>query len=152
MNKDTIFEVIAKLVGPIEPVGDQAIDDIRLTNLNTLIDVCKMLHILIDKIATDYSKTGYASKDKCGNAADNYLDWLGIDNSIHVEWRDPRTLPEEYIGEEFLVETVSEDPNDKNLLLMTFVGYEMDTPFYGIQFDFSLSDIIAVLRIKDLIR
>lgn len=43
MNGNTIYEVIKKLIGPIDPIGESNSDEIRYENLNTALEVVNRL-------------------------------------------------------------------------------------------------------------
>lgn len=56
MSEINIKEVVMKLVGPIEPYGDSAIDSKRLENLRNLIE-------LTDKLLTEINDVYIYDKD-----------------------------------------------------------------------------------------
>lgn len=49
-----IAEVVLRLVGPVEPVGDSGMDEHRLENLRTLCDVTGVLLDRIELVAEAY--------------------------------------------------------------------------------------------------
>lgn len=76
MDVEAIYNVVCKLVGPIEPVGDTVEDDKRLTNLKVMIKVStRMLTGIGDVSREQYSVA--ASKRRAGIRADKYLKSLG---------------------------------------------------------------------------
>ena len=78
MTKETILEVIKKLTGPIEPVADAAIDNVRLMNLQLFIDVFDEMHTMIDDIAYKYTDSPYASQRSLAAECNRQLDKMGI--------------------------------------------------------------------------
>lgn len=69
MNSSIIIQVLDKLIGPTNPVGDSAVDDVRLNNLRSLIDVINWgLDGLFDS-AKDRHKLEYSIR---GNAETAY--------------------------------------------------------------------------------
>lgn len=75
----TIYEVVGKLVGGINPVGKTETDDDRFENLQTM---CK----LVDRLVTDIDRVAYECKDRpeyslkrAGEYAHNFItNTLGI--------------------------------------------------------------------------
>lgn len=78
ITKDELLKVVARLVGPIEPIGDASYDREAKENLRVLTDFMKDLHIVVDKIATDHKDSPYMSEKEVGLLANEYLNWLGI--------------------------------------------------------------------------
>jgi hypothetical protein len=52
MNKDVVYEVVKKLLGPIDPIGDTNIDNERFVNLEATIDLVNSLLFDINRVAT----------------------------------------------------------------------------------------------------
>ena len=75
---EELLTLIATLIGPVEPTGDTAADDIREQNMKTLIELSKELHVVIDHTAAIYKDSKYGSEKRIGKLADDYLNWLGI--------------------------------------------------------------------------
>jgi hypothetical protein len=73
-----IYEVVKKLVGPIEPVGDTSIDNERLDNLTTMTALANQLIIDIDRIRYSYENNHQYSMKKASEVAEKFLDSLGI--------------------------------------------------------------------------
>jgi len=71
-------EILMKLIGPIQPVGDSAIDSGRYENLGTLLDLMAKLHIEVDRISTECKDSPEGSVAKAGKRANAYLEWLGV--------------------------------------------------------------------------
>jgi hypothetical protein len=78
MEKETILEVIKKLIGPIEPVADSAIDAVRENNLTLFIAVFDEMHTMIDDIAYRYTDSPYASQRRLAAMCNEQLDKMGI--------------------------------------------------------------------------
>lgn len=73
-----LIDIVNKLTGKIEPVGESNTDEERFKNLENMIELMKQLHTQIDDIAYyNKDKQEYSMK-KAGNAANDYLDYLGI--------------------------------------------------------------------------
>ena len=75
----TLFEIVLKLSGPIEPVGETHTDDARFNNLQVLLVLMRELHLEVDRIATENKNRQEFSMARAGKVCDEYLDWLGID-------------------------------------------------------------------------
>lgn len=72
------LEIVNRLIGKIEPIGETNVDNIRLENIKNMIELMKDLHIQIDNIAY-YNKDRHEhSMKEIGKLANDYLDWLGI--------------------------------------------------------------------------
>lgn len=73
-----IYEVVKKLVGEIEPIGETRTDEARFENLKVMTD-------LVDKLITDidgmcvYEKNHQASMKKAAKYASDFLTRLGIE-------------------------------------------------------------------------
>ncbi len=70
-------EIVLKLTGPVEPVGETHTDNARYENLKKLIEVAKEIHMVIDGIAENENRQEFSMK-RAGKEASDYLDWLGI--------------------------------------------------------------------------
>ena len=57
MNTFTIYDIVYKLVGSIQPVGETHIDDTRYENLKIMVD-------LVGALLTDIDDIVYLNKDK----------------------------------------------------------------------------------------
>ena len=78
MKSEQIIEVLNKLIGPIEPVADSAIDSDRKKNMELYIEVFKSMHMSIDDIAYRHSESIYHSQKEIGQMAKKQLDEMGI--------------------------------------------------------------------------
>lgn len=74
----TLSEIVLKLSGPIDPVGETQTDNARFENLIELLACMQELHAKVDKIATDHKDSHEYSVKRAGKACDEYLDWLGV--------------------------------------------------------------------------
>ena len=68
----TVYDVVRKLVGPIEPTGDHNVDQERLSNLIAMGDLIVELMQDIDKTTTSYHRQE-ASMSKIGREAKHIL-------------------------------------------------------------------------------
>ena len=73
----TYYEMVKKLVGEINPVGETYEDTRRLNNLENMIALVDHLMSDIDKVAMNKGRPEY-SVNKAGTVASEYLDSLGI--------------------------------------------------------------------------
>jgi hypothetical protein len=72
-----IYEIVKKLVGGIQPVGETNVDNKRYENLVEMTELVDKLIFDISQVA--YNKNSYmASYKKAGVFADNFLAGLGI--------------------------------------------------------------------------
>lgn len=78
MTKETILEVINKLIGNINPVADASIDRERIENLKLFIDVFDEMHTMIDDIPYRWKDTHYGSVKPFVDACNEQLDRMGI--------------------------------------------------------------------------
>jgi hypothetical protein len=72
-----IYEVVAKLVGPIMPVGDSNIDMQRLENLKEMTFLVDKLVSDIDAVIPNKDRIEWSMK-QAGEFADRFLNDLGI--------------------------------------------------------------------------
>ena len=73
-----LIDVVRKLVGPIDPVGDQAIDDKRFKNLKVMTKLVDMLVGDLDCVAENKLRDKSSMK-RAGEFANKFLDDLGIE-------------------------------------------------------------------------
>ena len=65
-------DVVCKLVGPIEPIGDSTLDECRYVNLQVMIALVEELFADINYVSTNRgSQEG--SRDKAGKLADQFI-------------------------------------------------------------------------------
>jgi len=70
----TNYDVIMKLIGPINPVGETNIDNERFENLKAMTELVDQLLDDIDQVSHNNKKRQEASMKKAGKFADNWLD------------------------------------------------------------------------------
>ena len=75
----TLYEVVMKLIGEVDPVGSTEIDNSRYANL-------KELTLLVDKLVFDIDRIASGNKDRqefsmrrAGEHCDEFLNSLGIE-------------------------------------------------------------------------
>jgi len=78
MKKETVLEVIQKIIGEIHPVADSAIDAKRIENLKLFIDVFDEMHTMIDDIAYKWKDTKYNSAKPFAEEYNKQLKRIGI--------------------------------------------------------------------------
>lgn len=72
------YEVVTKLIGKIEPIGETQTDDIRFENLKLLTDLVDKLLCDIDRISYEYKDCQQYSKKRASDFACKFQDSLGI--------------------------------------------------------------------------
>ena len=78
MNEEEILKLIGFLIGNITPIGEESADEVAMQNIEKLISIMKKLHLRIDEIAS-LKYEGLDSKKRVIKLANDYLDWLGIE-------------------------------------------------------------------------
>lgn len=73
-----IHEIVRKLLGEIDPVGESHTDEIRFKNLEATIALTDKLLGDIDRVATNKTRAEY-SMEKAGERASEFFDELGIE-------------------------------------------------------------------------
>lgn len=78
MSEIPVYEVVKKLIGPIDPIGATHVDEPRYNNLVIMTE-------LVDKLLSDINRVGYNNKNrvehsmqKAGKFADKFFDDIGI--------------------------------------------------------------------------
>jgi len=74
------YEIVTKLVGNINPVGETQVDDERFKNLQAMTELVDKLLSDIDRVAMLSSKPEY-SISRAGKFAADFFDSLGISNN-----------------------------------------------------------------------
>ena len=69
----TIYDIVTKLIGPVQPVGETNADTSRLENLGALTDLVNRLLMDIEKTATAKERHE-ASMAALGRSAQEFLD------------------------------------------------------------------------------
>ena len=73
-----LYDIVMKLVGPVDPVGSSEIDRERMENLKVLLDLTDQLLSAIDLVATlNKNRTEWSMK-QAGQLCDNWQDKMGI--------------------------------------------------------------------------
>lgn len=78
MNEEEILKLIGFLIGNITPIGSESADELAMQNIEKLISIMKELHREIDSVAS-LKDEGLDSKKRVIKLANDYLDWLGIE-------------------------------------------------------------------------
>ena len=78
MSKEEILKLLRYLIGNIVPIGDESTDNLAMQNMEKLISIMKELHMEIDSVAS-LKDEGLDTKKQVIKLADDYLDWLGIE-------------------------------------------------------------------------
>ena len=71
-------DIVKKLIGPIEPVGETNEDEKRFKNLEDLCELVDRLIYDIDNVTRNRTSPRYSEK-RAGVYADDFLTKLGID-------------------------------------------------------------------------
>jgi len=78
MKKETVLEVLNKIIGEIKPVADYGIDTDRFENLKLFIEVFDEMHTMIDDIAYYNKDTKFGSVKPFVNECNKQLERMGI--------------------------------------------------------------------------
>lgn len=73
-----IYEIVCKLIGNINPVGETQIDEIRFANLKLVTELVEKLLIEIDRVAYYNKDSNQFSCKRSGEFAIKFLDRMGI--------------------------------------------------------------------------
>ena len=74
MSEINVYEVVKKLVGEINPVGETNTDKRRFENLKVMIDLVDELLLDISDMGWRYRNNYQDSMKKASNSANNFLD------------------------------------------------------------------------------
>jgi hypothetical protein len=74
----SIYKVVKKLVGAVEPVGETTEDDRRFDNLQVMTELVDLLLSDIDSVAQNKNRGEYSMK-RAGVFASDFFTRLGID-------------------------------------------------------------------------
>jgi hypothetical protein len=69
----THTEIVQKLIGNIQPLGDSSRDPERFENLKAMCELVNNLVTAIDDVAYQYSESHEYSVKEMGQYADNFL-------------------------------------------------------------------------------
>lgn len=87
-----LHEVVSKLIGPIDPIGETNEDNARFKNLEVALDLVEKLLGEIDDVSR-YRKDHQWSLMYAGKTASEFLarirDWM-IEVSENEEWEDAK--------------------------------------------------------------
>jgi len=75
----TIHEIVKKLIGAINPVGDTGMDNDRLENLKAMTRLINDLLVDIVIVATENKDRQEYSRKKAGEFANKFLDEIRIE-------------------------------------------------------------------------
>ena len=70
MDTESIKNVIDELIGPVEPVGSESIDEDRLKNLKKYGDLLQYMYNDLEYIRNKYINSSYSSEEAIGKEAD----------------------------------------------------------------------------------
>ena len=73
-----IYEVVKKLVGEIEPIGETQTDDKRFENLKVMTKLIEKLLYDVDNVAYQYKNNHQYSMKRSAEYASKFQDDLGI--------------------------------------------------------------------------
>ena len=65
-------EIVMKLIGPVNPVGETRTDDERFENLKQLCELVDSLVVIIDKVTPNERRHEFSMK-RAGEYASNFL-------------------------------------------------------------------------------
>ncbi len=74
-----VYEVVKKLVGEINPIGDTNVDKVRLDNLNIMTELVDSLLTDIDAVANNYKNNHQYSMKKASEFASDFFTKIGIE-------------------------------------------------------------------------
>jgi hypothetical protein len=75
---DIYYEIVKKIVGPINPVGETNEDDRRFENLMVMTSLVDKLLTDIDTVGMEKTREEYSRK-RAGEFADKFLTRMGIE-------------------------------------------------------------------------
>lgn len=72
MDKDVIYTVVCKIIGPIQPVGESNEDDRRFENLKVVTHLVDKLLFDINHVAVNKTRSEYSMK-RAGELASRFM-------------------------------------------------------------------------------
>ncbi len=69
-----IFEVVRKLIGPVDPVGESHTDEVRYDNLKQLTELTEKFLVVIFEIENQYKNNHQASMKRASVHCAEFLD------------------------------------------------------------------------------
>ena len=73
-----LYDIVMKLTGPVDPIGDSSVDAERQNNLKVLLDLADKLLTKIDEVATDNKDRVEWSMKQSGQLCSKWQDNEGI--------------------------------------------------------------------------
>jgi hypothetical protein len=73
-----LYDIVMKLTGPVDPIGDSRVDAERQNNLKVLLDLVDKLLTKIDEVATDNKDRMEWSMKQAGQLCSKWQDNEGI--------------------------------------------------------------------------
>jgi len=73
-----LIDVVRKLIGPVNPIGETNADDIRFANLKVMGTLVDRLVFGIAEVASNKDRAEFSMK-RAGEYANKLMDDLGID-------------------------------------------------------------------------
>lgn len=67
-----LYDIVMKLTGPVDPIGDSRVDAERQENLKVLLDLTDRLLTKIDEVATDNKDRVEWSMKQAGQLCDKW--------------------------------------------------------------------------------
>ena len=74
----TNYDVVKKLIGEINPVGESNEDNKRFENLKAMCELLNEIHTAVDNVAYEYRDRQEFSIKRACDYAKNQLDHMGI--------------------------------------------------------------------------
>lgn len=87
----TNYDVVSKLIGPVDPVGDSSVDNQRYQNLQDLIHLTDKLLQDIRNVAGNKDMMAYSMK-KAGERADEFLKYNEIPSEEFEKLKEDQKL------------------------------------------------------------
>jgi hypothetical protein len=78
MDAETVYGVVKKLVGPVDPVGETQTDETRFENLQLLTDITERLLADIDRVGYENKGRVEYSMKRAGEYAGQFQTKIGI--------------------------------------------------------------------------
>lgn len=78
MNTDEVMKVLDKLIGPIEPVGSEAIDADRVENMKIYCEILERMHTRVNNIVFRCRDCNLESVKKITDIVNNSLNNISV--------------------------------------------------------------------------
>lgn len=79
VGKATIYKIVKKLVGPIDPIGETTTDSINFKNLIVLTNLVEDLLRDINHVASTYKDCQEHGMERAGRHAAKFLSLIGVE-------------------------------------------------------------------------